>query len=417
LIKFALFAAVLAGAAFTGWRYPAEVKNAWRSITGTRPKIHPPTPAAAEPTPPWDGSIRLTGAARTAMGIQSVEAKPQIRPIRLELLGTTEYISDTLTKVRPMFKGRVDQVHATVGAEVKKGDPLVDLYSTELAQAKSVYEIERIQWLYDKNLLEIRESLLKSKTVSQQLYDETKNNEMKNRREYEVSRDKLHVYGLTEAEIENVEHESGSQKARLTLRSPTDGLVIDRDVAVGNLYDENDTLLVIAPLDRLWVWGNVFESVLDFVKLGQDWEIQFPFLNYKVRGKVEYISNRVDPATHAVRVRTSIPNADGKLKSDMLVRGMLEIPPVPGRFVIPRTALIVGGGRPHIFVEAAGDPHRFERREVAVVQETDDRAIIAQGISSGEKVVAVGGLLLAQMYENLQTEATGAAATTSPEAD
>jgi membrane fusion protein, heavy metal efflux system len=153
------------------------------------------------------------------------------------------------------------------------------------------------------------------------------------------------------------------------------------------------------------------------VQLGQDWEIQFPFLGRKVRGKVEYISNRVDPSSHAVRVRTSIPNSDGKLKSDMLVRGMLEIPPVPGRVVVPRTALIVINGHSHVFVEAASSLGRFERRTVTVAQETDDRAVIAEGFKPGEKVVTVGGLILAQMYENLQTAATGAATTASPEAD
>ena len=140
----------------------------------------------------------------------------------------------------------------------------------------------------------------------------------------------------------------------MTLRSPTDGFVIERDVVPGNLYDENDTLLVIAPLDRLWVWGNVFESDLDLVKLGQSWEIRFPFLEEKLQGKVEYISNRVDPNSHAVRIRTSIPNHEGRLKSDMLVRGMLEIPPAPGRTVIPRTALIVDDGRYYVFVRVDG---------------------------------------------------------------
>ena len=220
--------AAIAAAALFAWRYPAEVGNAWKSITGAKKKTDaPPAPESPGPGEPWDGSLTVTDKARAAMGIQTAVAKPQTEPIRLELLGTTEYISDTLTKVRPMFKGRVDKVHATVGQSVKKGEPLIDLYSKELAEAKSVYEIERIQWLYDKKLLEIRESLLQSKTVSQQLYDETKNNEMKNRREYEVARDKLLVYGLTEAEVESVEHEAGSQKARLTLRSPADGLVIE----------------------------------------------------------------------------------------------------------------------------------------------------------------------------------------------
>jgi cobalt-zinc-cadmium efflux system membrane fusion protein len=224
---------------------------------------------------------------------------------------------------------------------------------------------------------------------------------MKSRREYEVARDKLFVFGLSETEVEEVERKAGSQKARMTLRSPTDGLVIERDVVVGNLYDENDTLLVIAPLDRLWVWGNVFESDLDLVKLGQSWEIRFPFLEQKLQGKVEYISNRVDPNTHAVRIRTSIPNTEGRLKSDMLVRGMLEIPPAPGATVIPRTALIVGDGRYYVFVQSAANRDKFQRREVGVAQEKGDHLVIDRGLKAGEEVVSVGGLMLAQVYDDL----------------
>ena len=143
------------------------------------------------------------------MGLSTVKAAAQAEPIRLELLGTTEYITETLTKIRPMFKGRVDKVHVAINQAVKKGDPLVDLYSKDLAEAKSAYEIERIQWVYDKNLLDTREPLVQSKAISQQLFEETRNNEMKSRREYEVARDKLFVYGLSEDEVERVETEAG----------------------------------------------------------------------------------------------------------------------------------------------------------------------------------------------------------------
>src|SRR4029079_11435001 len=121
--------------------------------------------------------------------------------------------------------------------------------------------------------------------------------------------------------------EDGSQKARMTLNASNDGVVIARDVVPGNLYDVSSTLMVIAPLDRLWVWGNVYENDIDKVKVGQVLEVQFPYLDEKIMGKVEYISNRVDPGTHAIRVRASIPNPEGRLKADMLVRTMLEIPP------------------------------------------------------------------------------------------
>ena len=181
--------------------------------------------------------------------------------------------------------------------------------------------------------------------ISRQSYLEAQNDEMKDLREYEVARDKLLVYGLTEEEVAKVKDEVGSQKARMTFRSPASGIVITRDVVPGNIYDDDDTLLVIEPLDHLWVWGNVFESDLGLIKLGQSWEIQFPFQAERLHGKVEYISNNVDPGTHAVRVRTSIANTEGRIKSDMLVRGSLEISPDPKRTVVPRTRSSSVGAR------------------------------------------------------------------------
>jgi membrane fusion protein, heavy metal efflux system len=396
-----IFTALGGGGGYFAWRYPKALQGVLTAITArveAKPAVGASPAAPSKPLGQWDGLLDLSDDQRTSMGIETAPVEPQIEPISIELLGTTDYISDVLGKVRPLFEGRVDAVHVLVGQAVKKGDPLVDLFSTELAEAKSVYEIERIQWLYDKRLLEIREALLKTHTVSQQLYDETKNNEMKNRREFEVARDKLLVYGLTDEEVEGIEKQAGADKARLTLRSPIDGVVITRDVVVGNLYDHSDTLLVVAPMDRLWVWGNVFESDLDLVELGQPWEIRFPFLQERMRGKVEYISNRVDPGTHAVRIRTSIPNAQGKLKSDMLVQGSLEIPPKPGRTTVRRTAVVVNEDGAYVFIERTDG--RFERRTVDLAQEKDNYVVLDSGLEVGEQIATVGSLLLEQMYED-----------------
>jgi membrane fusion protein, heavy metal efflux system len=409
LLLLSLFV-IAAGLVSLAWRYPNQARALWESVVG---KVGPKegSPAAERPSRigvPWDGFVTLTEKKHLALGLSTVKAAPQTDPIRLELLGTTDYITETLTKIRPMFRSRVDRVHVALNQAVKKGAPLIDLYSKDLAQAKSDYEIEHIQWMYNKKLLDTRAPLVESKAISKQLFEETKNIELKSRREYEVARDMLKVFGLNDAEVEAVEAETGSQKARMSLRSPTDGFVIERDVVPGNLYDDTNTLLVIAPLNRLWVWGNVFESDLDLVYLGQSWEIRFPFLEEKLQGKVEYISNRVDPKSHAVRVRTSIPNPDGRLKSDMLVRGMLEIPPKPGRTVVPRTALVVDDGRYYVFVRVAGKSETFERRVVGVAQEKDDYVVIDSGLNSGEEVVSVGGLVLAQIFEELKTGQTGA---------
>jgi cobalt-zinc-cadmium efflux system membrane fusion protein len=357
----------------------------------------------------WDGRVHLSPESRAAIGVTLAPVQPQTEPIPLELLGTTKYDEETLSRVRPMLKGRVDKVYAAVGQTVHKGEPLIDLYSTDLAEAKSNYEIAMIHWTYTKNLLENRTTLQATGAIPAQLIRETQSNELRDRREYDVARDKLLVLGMTEDEIDKITDEVGQEKAHLTLRSPADGIVIERNVVPGNLYDESETLFVISKLDHLWVWGNVFESDLHLVQLGQPWDIEFPFLGRHVPCKVEYISNRVDPGTHAIRIRASVPNPDGLLKSDMLVRGILSIPAAAGRTVIPRTSVVVADGKYYAFVPAANDPSTFDRREISVVYERADYVVVDKGLTAGEEVVTTGALFLAQKYDDLSSTHPGEA--------
>ncbi|MCA1685976.1 MAG: efflux RND transporter periplasmic adaptor subunit, partial [Planctomycetia bacterium] len=76
--------------------------------------------------------------------------------------------------------------------------------------------------------------------------------------------------------------------------------------------------------------------------------------------------------------------------------------------VIPRTALVVDDGRYYVFIQEPDRPDRFERRVVGVAQEKDDHVVLDYGLKAGQKVVSVGGLLLAQIFEDLKTAETGA---------
>ncbi len=81
---------------------------------------------------------------------------------------------------------------------------------------------------------------------------EHENEEAPSRTKLKVPRDKLMVYGLTEAEIANITNECRIRKAMMTLRSRGAG-VVECDVAQGNHYDRKDTVLTIAEQDHLWV--------------------------------------------------------------------------------------------------------------------------------------------------------------------
>lgn len=195
--------------------------------------------------------------------------------------------------------------------------------------------------------------------------------------------------------------------SKMTLRAPIDGIIVERDVVSGNFYDDMAVLMVISPMDKLWVWGNVFEKDQSQVYLGQTWEVEFPYLDEKIEGQVEHISTRVDPVTRTLKIRATIPNPGKKFKAEMLVKAVLRIPPVPGHTVIPRNAMAVINREHCVFVQRPDNPDKFERRIIDVDQERYDQVVVKSGLKPGEKIVTNGSLILSQLYEDQSTLNSG----------
>jgi cobalt-zinc-cadmium efflux system membrane fusion protein len=422
----------LGGAVYlSGGVSKAQVREAIKSLghsaaPSSEKSRHPATAApgpSIEDSPRWDGLVTVDKSRQAAIGLHMAAVAAQTEPIKLELTGRTAYDPDTLTKVRPRFDTLVSKVHRALGEQVKKGDPLVDLYSTDLAQAKSDFQSKFVQWRHDKNLYDLREVLVKTGAISNQLWVDTQNDELKSRLDYNLALDKLQVYEVPREEIDPLVERlkdkvldathfgDVSEKARMTLRAKTDGIIITRDVVPGNFYTTDNVLMVIAPLDHLWVLVNVYELDQNKVKVGQTMEIQFPFLQQKIQGRVQYVANEVSKDTRAVQVRATIGNRDLGLKSDMLVKAILDIPPLKGQTVISRLSMVAINGEGFVFVHRPEVSTRkfdkFERRKIDVAQENTDHVVVASGLNPGEQVVTNGSLIVAQLFEDLHTVETG----------
>ena len=141
-----------------------------------------------------------------------------------------------------------------------------------------------------------------------------------------------------------------SDKARMTLCSKTDGIVIEREVVPGNYYESTDVLMKIAPLDHLWVWVNVYELDQHMVRVGPDDRnpVSLPgTAGARRRGLRRQRGRQGHPRGED---RASIPNPDSRLKAEMLVKAMLEIPPVAGQTVIPRLSMVAIDDKEYAFV-------------------------------------------------------------------
>jgi hypothetical protein len=192
---------------------------------------------------------------------QELQPLPQAREVQpLPLQGVLQpQKAHQTTRIQPRFACQVEKVRVGVGEVVKKGDPLLDLLSTDLAAAKNDFQTAYVQWKHDERLLKMREGLFKNNAISEQVWLESQNNERKSRLAYATAREKLKLFGVPDEQIDPLikdlasdqhqpeERPSIRDKARLTLRSPVDGIVIEVGAMPGNMYDKKDNLIVIRP--------------------------------------------------------------------------------------------------------------------------------------------------------------------------
>ncbi len=370
----------------------------------------------------WDRTVTLTQEQVDAIGLTVVAVKNQTEPTILRLFGVTDYDPATVTVVRTQFDSRVDKVLVDLGTAVKIGDPLLELFSTDLAEAKSNYEAAVSQWERDKKVLDYKTPLAKDNTLPRKELIEVENDEAQSRLKMKLTKDKLLVYGLTEKEIGAAKSEDGVQKARMILRSRAQGLVVSRAVVQGNYYTSADLLLTIAPLDHLWVRGGVSELDAEKVEVGQMLKVVFPFSDQTTKSKVDYIDKAIDAESRSAKFRTTIANPEGRFKSGMFVRMMVEIRPRLGRTVIPRSSMVSVDRLDYVYIKRPGAGHVFERRQIFVAKESNDIVIVAEpaedhrGLEAGELVVGIGALILEQTYEDRLT-AEGALLSTTDDAD
>ncbi len=407
-------AVVLIAAGLTGVtvnrKTRAQVILVWNQLAhGTVHEEEPSDKAwieSSKPATPWDRTVQITEEQIKAIGLETKPVVSQTEPTILSLFGTTDYDPAAVTTVRLQFDSRVDNVLVELGSVVKEGDPLLELFSTDLAAAKSAYELAVSQYNHDKKIYDYKMPLAKVGTIAGKEAIEVENDEAQSRLKMKLTKDNLLVYGLTDQEIEHSRDEDGKEKARMILRARAGGKVVERHVVPSNYYDSKDTLLTIAKLDNLWVWGGVSELDADKVEVNQVLKVIFPFSNREVTSKIAYIDQTIDPNTRSAKFRTTIQNRDGRLKAGEFVKVQVQIPPKPGQTVIPRSAMVSVDRQDYVFVLKPGKVKTFERRPILAAKESNDVVVVARPseghreLQPGEEVATLGSLILEKMFED-----------------
>ncbi|MEI9895376.1 MAG: efflux RND transporter periplasmic adaptor subunit [Chthoniobacter sp.] len=190
----------------------------------------------------------------------------------------------------------------------------------------------------------------------------------------------------------------------LELKAPIDGVVTERNQAVGELVDKTGAVYVISDPKDLWVLAEIKERDIAAVKLGQ--EASFTVIAYpevSFRGKVVRLGNKVEEQSRTVEVRIEVDNTDGRLKPGMFADVAIVTTVTKDVLVISDKALQSIEDGQIVFVEL--EPGKFEKRVVKLGVEQHGRVQVIEGVKAGEKVVTDASFVLKSELQKSEMEA------------
>lgn len=303
--------------------------------------------------------------------IQTEPAVTKEISIPLILRGKAALNESMTAHITSRVKGRVEKVYAVISDRVKKGQPIVDLYSQDFIALQS----EFVQ----------AEERLKRMKEGDADYQTTHSI-------YESARKKLEVIGLMENEIEQLA-DKHTPYTVISVRAPFDGTLISGEVRLGEFVDIGRDFFLLANLQNLWVLADIFEKDLPFIKEGISGVITtLNSTNDFYKGKLTRIYDIVDPAMRTVKARFEVANYNYKLKPEMFVNVAIESN-LGGKYPkIKSTAVMKEKNDVYVFV--AVNDTTFEKRNIELGRETKDYAEIIKGLNAGDKVVMKGTFYL-----------------------
>lgn len=336
--------------------------------------------------------VELTQEELRLTGIQTVLARRGMLVSTVRAVGEVKADETRLRHVHTKVSGSVEKLFVnSSGQAVRKGQPLLSLYSPELLATQEEYV----------------QALAASARFAQSDAAEVRSGGVEL---LAAARRRLALFDVPEATIAQLER-TGQVQRTVTLTAPASGFVSSKDVFEGMNIDPTITLMTITDLSRVWIEAEVYEYEAALVRLGQRATITLPNApGRRYTARITYLYPYLDTATRTLRVRFEFDNPGQVLKPGMYADVELEGEATEG-VLIPDAALMDTGVRQLVYVQTG--PQRFEPRRVTVGARGGGEVRVISGVKAGEAVVTQANFLL-DSESRLRSAMTGADTSGSP---
>ncbi|PYR41250.1 MAG: hypothetical protein DMF93_08960 [Acidobacteria bacterium] len=348
--------------------------------------------AAAQPAvssaTPGESRLHLDQAQLAEITLETVTPRAAGDVIRAT--GTVEFDADHTSRILTPVAGQVQQLRVNVGDEVRRGDTLFVLSSREVASAIADHLASQKDLDLAEKTFAMTKDLFDHEAASRIALQQSENDFAKARAKVAQTAEVLRVLGVDETDAAS----SGALLSRVPVRAPIGGTIIERTITNGQFIGAESTpLLTIADLSTVWVQADVFERDLHRISAGQPADVTATaYPDDRFRAEVARIGAVVDPQTRTAKLRFVVANPKRRLKPGMFTTATLQVAGDTPALTVPAKAVFVENGRTYAYVQTA--PLEFARREIATAPSDGGRVRITRGVSSGERVVSDGVLLL-----------------------
>jgi len=398
--------------------------------------------------------LRVSPEVAAQLGIRTAEAVPRGgKPRVLRQVGTLNFDTDRVFVVRSRFPGEVVEIGAIkdgettrslrYGDKVKKGQLLAVLWSRELGERKAAFVDALCKLDLSRATLERMRKLADQGVIAAATMNSAEKQVQTDANAVLTAERTLIMWKFSHEEIKDLKAEAdriaknagkrdakkeAARWARVEIRAPADGTVIEKNAHFGELVDNNNAALFrIADLSRLQIWVHPPEEYLSDIREGLKkgkklkWQIRFqsePPNTPPLELDIVQIVPSLATKQHNPMVIGYLDNPEeGKYLVGQFVTATILMPPLPGpdpnkpaapahEVTVPASALVEQGGAAFVLVQP--DPKKlvFEERRLLVVRRGSDvvhlRARLTpeeerQGLQilrPGEQVVTTGAIEL-----------------------
>ncbi len=344
---------------------------------------------AAKETPKDPLEIIITPIIQSQIKIDKAD-KAEISEA-VNVAGRIEVQQSRLAKIGSPVTGRVSDIHVSLGQVVKPGQILAKVNSVELTQTQLTYIKAKQQIGLKTKAVERAKLLFEADVISKAEMQRIEAELESVKAEFDATEDQLEILGMTKSAIQKLSN-SSTVNSYSDVTSRIAGVVITKHVNIGQVVQPSDELFSVADLSHLWAVAEVPEQQVAFIQKDQEVTIDIPALDDKrVKGKIIYVGDIVNPETRTVLVRTDIDNANQMLKPDMLITVTVQSKKI-SKLAVPTTAVVRENDRSYVFAQTG--PNKFRLREIEIGSRDGNMVSILSGITIGETIVIDGAFHL-----------------------